>query len=352
MDAVGSQRSAILGYSEGGPMCALFAATYPERVIALVMIGGYATRVKSPDHPWGVNESRLRAVVNWLQTGWGEPFDLEFRAASMAQDMRFRQWWARYLRQSASPGAAAALLQANSNVDIRHVLPTIRVPTLVLHADKDRTIEVECGRYLASHIPGAKLVEFDSEDHLPFCKGADAIVRHVQEFLTGVRPTEGGDRVLGTIMVEDIVGSTCLATQRGDRQWTDLLAAHNSAVRAELAAFRGREISTTGDGFVATFDGPARAIRCGAAVAKAAQLLGLSVRVGLHTGECEVRGDSIEGLALHIATRVSAAAPPDAVLVSRTVKDLVAGSGIAFDDFGMHALKGVPEQWQLFKARC
>jgi len=349
MDAVGSERAALIGYSEGGPMCALFAATYPERTTALIMVGSYARRVRAPDYPYGPTPEQRDAFLESIEEQWGTPFALDIRAPSVAGDERFRQWWARMLRMSASPGAAAALTRANAEIDIRHILPSIRVPTLIVHARGDQTLEIAHGEYLAANIPGARLVVIDSDDHLPWLEGSEAILRHVEEFLTGVRPVAVRDRVLCTIMFTDIVDSTKEAVARGDRQWSDLLDAHHAAVRRELTAYQGREINTTGDGFVAVFDGPARAIQCADAVAAALRQLGLRVRIGLHTGECEVDGDSLTGLALHIAARISDLAPADGIVTSRTVKDLVAGSGIGFDDFGVHALKGVPDDWQLYQ---
>ena len=349
MDAVGSKRAALLGYSEGGPMCALFAATYPERVTALIMVGSYARRIKAPDYPAGAEDRFIDAFLHSIEHEWGTAVGLDIRAPSTVDDPRFRQWWARFLRQSASPSAALALTRANLQIDIRHVLPSIRVPALILHARGDRTTSVESGRYLAQNIPGAKLVVYESDDHLPFCVGADTILQNVQEFLTGVRPMTANDRVLGTILFTDIVDSTRLAIERGDQRWTDLLNAHHGAIRSELMRFRGREIGTAGDGFVAMFDGPARAIQCASAVRAAVRELGLRIRLGLHTGECETRGEAVTGLALHIAARISALAPADDIVVSRTVKDLVAGSGIAFDDYGVHALKGVPDEWRLYR---
>jgi pimeloyl-ACP methyl ester carboxylesterase len=349
MDAAGSERAALVGYSEGGPMCALFAATYPERTTALVMIGSYARRYRAPDYLMGPEPAEMEAFIASVEQCWGTPFALEARAPSALGDERFRQWWARYLRMSASPAAASALTRANWQIDVRHVLPTIRVPTLVLHATGDLTVEVEHGRYLAAHIPGAELVEFESDDHLPWLVGSETILRTIQEFLTGAPPVAISDRILCTIMFTDIVGSTEAAVAHGDQDWTDLLDAHHDAIRIELEAFHGREINTTGDGFVAVFDGPARAIQCAVAAREAVRRLGLDIRVGLHTGECEVDGDTLTGVALHVAARVSALAPSREVLVSRTVKDLVAGSGIAFEDFGVHDLKGVPDDWQLYR---
>ncbi len=349
MEAVGSERAALLGYSEGGPMCALFAATYPERTSALIMIGSYARRVRAPDYPCGPEPAEEKAFIDELEGAWGTPFAIDDRAPTQIDNERFRQWWARYLRMSASPAAAAALTRANYEIDIRHILPSIRVPTLILHTKRDRVMEPCHGRYLAEHIPGARYVEIEADDHLPWLDGSDAILRHVEAFVTGTRPAEVLDRVLYTIMFTDIVGSTETAVQSGDRQWRDLLEAHNAAVRQELAAFHGREINTTGDGFVAVFDGPARAIRCGSAIQAAVRQIGVEVRIGLHTGECEVQGDAVTGLALHIAARIADLASPGDVLISRTVKDLIAGSGISCEDFGAHALKGVPDEWQLYR---
>jgi class 3 adenylate cyclase len=349
MEAIGSTRAALLGYSEGGPMCALFAATYPERTSALIMIGSYARRLRADDYPYGPTAEHHEAWVNTFARDWGGPVGLEDRAPTMANDPRFRQWWSHYLRVSCSPSAVVALTKANAQIDVRHVLPSIHVPTLVLHSAGDRAMEIGHGRYLASRIAGAKFVVIDSDDHLPSASGAAEIIANVREFLTGERRGRHSDTVLGTIMFTDIVGSTEKASAAGDRRWADLLEAHNVAVRRELAAYRGREINTTGDGFVAMFDGPARAVRCAFAVRDAVRSVGIELRAGIHTGECEMRDDSITGLSLHIAARVAALASPGNVVVSRTVRDLVAGSGIGFDDFGVYDLKGVPDRWQLYR---
>jgi len=249
----------------------------------------------------------------------------------------------------ASPGAAVAMSLANTEIDIRHVLPTIQVPTLIVHARGDNTCEIGHGRYLAENIPGAKFVEIDSPDHLPWLVGAEDILQSVQEFLTGSRPKTVNDRVLSTIMFTDIVGSTEIAASRGDREWRDLREAHNSLVRQELAAYSGKEINTTGDGFVMAFDGPARAVRCAEALGSAVGEIGIDIRAGIHTGECESTNGELSGLALHIAARIADIAPAREIIVSRTVKDLVAGSGLVFEDFGVHALKGVPDDWQLYR---
>lgn len=349
MDAVGSERAALVGYSEGGTMCALFAATWPERTIGLVIIGGYARRSRTPDYPFGPEPAAYEKFINSMAASWPSDTLLDLRAPSVVGDERFTQWWTRFLRMSASPGAAVAMTRANNEIDIRHVLPTIQVPTLVVHAKGDRTCEIGHGRYIAENIPGAKFVEIDSNDHLPWLAGSEEILLSVQEFLTGSRPKMVGDRVLSTIMFTDIVGSTEIAADRGDRAWGDLLEAHNALVRQELAAYSGKEINTTGDGFVMAFDGPARAVRCAEALGEAVGGIGIDIRAGIHTGECELADGELSGLALHIAARISDIAPAREIVVSRTVKDLVAGSGLAFEDFGVHALKGVPDEWQLYR---
>jgi class 3 adenylate cyclase len=348
MDAVGSERAALCGYSEGGVMCALFAATYPARTSALIMMGSYARLQPTLDYPWG----RPRPVQEqWLDTcrrDWGGPVGLERRAPSVAQDERVRHWWARFLRLSASPSAAVALSRMNYEIDIRHILPAIRVPTLILHSVGDQTIDVEASRYMAGQIPGAKYVELPSMDHLPWTADADAILDETEEFLTGVRHGPEPDRILATILFTDIVGSTDRAVVLGDRRWRDLLESYQGMVRRELGRFRGREVDQSGDGVLATFDGPARAIRCGRSIIDTVRPVGLDVRAGLHTGECEVMGEKVGGIAVHIGARVAALAQAGEILVSHTVKDLVAGSGIQFASRGTHQLKGVPGEWPLF----
>lgn len=348
MDIVGSERAALLGYSEGGPMCALFAATYPARTSALIMIGAYARRTWTPDYPWGPTVEEHQKFIETCQREWGGPVGLEARGPSVAHDERFRQWWSRLLRMGASPGANLALVRMNAEVDVRHILPAIRVPTLVLHSAGDRALDVRGSRYMAEQIPAAKYVELPGVDHLPWLSDADAILDEVEEFLTGVRHGPEPDRVLATVLFTDIVGATERAAALGDRRWRDLLGAHHVLVRRELAQFRGREIDTAGDSFLATFDGPARGIRCACVIRDGAQQLGLEIRAGLHTGECELIGDKVSGIAVHIGARVAASAAPGDVLVSSTVKDLVAGSGLRFADRGSHVLKGVPGDWRLF----
>ena len=348
MDTVGSERAALFGYSEGGPMCALFAATYPARTTALITAGSYARRTWSPDYPWGVRPEQHRQFMEHCQREWGGPVGLDERWPSAAKDERVRQWWARLLRMGASPAATVALLQMNAEMDVRHVLPAIRVPALILHSIGDRILPVGGSRFMAEQIPGAKFVELPGVDHVPWGADEDAILDEIEEFLTGVRHGPEPDRVLATVLFTDIVGSTERAAALGDRRWRDLLEGHHDLVRRELGRFRGREIDTTGDGFLATFDGPARAIRCARAVSDGVRALGLDVRAGLHTGEVELLDDKVSGLAVHIGARVAAAARPGEVLVSSTVKDLVAGSGLRFQDRGARALKGVPGEWHLF----
>jgi pimeloyl-ACP methyl ester carboxylesterase len=346
MDAVGSERAILFGYSEGAPMSILFAATYPARTEGLVLYGAYAKR-RDPDddYPWAPTWEQRQAVAAEVERTWGAESDLGTMAPN-ADEAMIRFWRAR-ARASASPGAARDLILMNSQIDVRHVLPTIAAPTLVLHRREDRDSRAEEGRYIADHIPGARFVLLEGVDHAPFVD-PDQIVDEIEEFLTGVRPAPHIDRVLATVVFTDIVGSTERAAALGDRRWTELLHDHNEAIRRELARHRGREISTAGDGFLATFDGPARAIRFAQAAADAVRVLGIDIRAGVHTGEIELSGEDIRGLAVHIGARIAAIAGPHEVIVSSTVKDLVAGSGIVFADRGMSALKGVPGKWRLF----
>jgi pimeloyl-ACP methyl ester carboxylesterase len=348
MDAAGSPRAALFGYSEGAPMCALFAATYPDRATALVMGGGFARRIAAPDYPWGVTAERVLAFVQEIERDWGGPVGIEDRAPSMAHDPRYRRWWARWLRSSASPAAAAALIHMNGEIDIRHVLPAVRVPTLVLHSVNDRVTHISAGRYMAERIPGAKLVELQGIDHVPWGCDADRIADEIEGFLTGARHGAEPDRVLATVLFTDIVGATERAASLGDRGWHDLLDSHHALIRSELAHYRGREIDNAGDGFLATFDGPARAVRCACAISNGVRALGLEIRAGLHTGECELMGDKLGGIAVHTGARVAARANSGEVLVSSTVKDLVAGSGLSFEARGVQDLKGIPGEWRLF----
>lgn len=352
MDAVGSERAAVFGHSEGGNMCVLFAATYPERTIALVTYGIYVKRVWSPDYPWAPTPEEREKWLALLEKDWGGIVDLEVLAPSMMADEGFRAWWSAYLRMSASPAAAVALGRMNTQIDVTDILPAIHAPTLVLHRIGDKDVRIEEARYIASRISNARLVELPGDDHLPWTPDMDLALDEVERFLTGSIRIADPDRVLATVLFTDIVDSTGKAADLGDRRWREVLGEHNEAVRRELDRHRGREIKTTGDGFLATFDGPARAIRCASAIRDTARAGGLEVRAGLHTGECEVLDGDIGGIAVHIASRVVGAAAPGEVLVSRTVKDLVAGSGIDFEDRGTRPLRGVDGEWRLFAARA
>jgi class 3 adenylate cyclase len=351
MDAAGVERAALFGVSEGVPMCALFAATYPQRTTAIILYGGYAKRIFSDDYPWAPTREERQKFFQAIEHGWGGVVDLETLAPTVAHDERFKQWWATYLRRSASPKRALALARMNTEIDIRSVLPAIRVPTLLLHRSNDLDSDVRGTRWMATRIPDAKFVELKGSDHLPFVGDADAILDEVQEFLTGTRQTIMPDRVLGTLLFTDIVGSTERAAELGNQRWADLIEAHFKMLRRELERFRGNEIHTTGDGILVTFDGPARAVRCGCAMIEALRELGIEIRVGLHTGEYERIGHEIAGVAIHIAARVLSKADANQVWVTSTVKDLIAGSGIVFQDRGTHGLKGVPGEWHLYQVR-
>jgi len=348
MDAASSDRAALFGYSEGGPLCALFAATYPSRTTALIMGGSYARRMWAPDYVWGTPRDTWETFLDNVVRTWGGTAGLDERAPSLAQDPQFRDWWARFVRQSASPSAGRTIWSLIADIDIRHVLPAIRVPTLILHNSGDRTVPVESGRYMAERIPAAKYVELPGVDHVPYAGNPDAILDEIEEFLTGVRHGPEPDRILATVLFTDIVDSTRRAAELGDRRWRDLLDAHHSVVRERLVRFRGREIDTAGDGFLATFDGPARGVRAACAIADDVRRLGLEVRAGLHTGEMDVSGTKLTGIAVHIGARIAALASGGEVLVSNTVRDLVAGSGLRFEDRGLHTLKGLPGTFHLF----
>jgi class 3 adenylate cyclase len=329
-------------------MCALFAATHPDRTTALVLYGGYARRLRDVDYPFGVDEETHLAFLEDMRRNWGGPVGLDERAPSMAGDQRFRDAWARYLRLGASPSAVIALTRMNADIDVRAVLPAIRVPTLVLHRTGDRVIPVEAARYVVDHIEGARLVELPGDDHVPWVGDTGPVLGEIEEFLTGIRAVQAPTRVLLTVLFTDIVGSTERAAAMGDAAWSDLLEAHHVRVREQLARHGGREVATAGDGFLATFDGPARAVTCARAVGDAVRPLGLELRAGIHTGEVELVGDDIRGLSVHIGARIAALAGPGEVLTSRTVKDLVVGSGLVFEERGTHRLKGVPDEWQVF----
>jgi pimeloyl-ACP methyl ester carboxylesterase len=358
MDAAGSERAALMGVSEGGAMSALFAATYPERTAALILYGSFARAGALM-----LSQEEVDARLDEIAENWPDAIDPSIPAPTLAADPGYRDSWRTFIRHAASPGAALALLRMNSQIDVRDVLPAISVPTLVLYRRDARfghgaaawrgegedpiTPRGEAA-YLAEHIPGARLVELPGADHLPWIGEPDAVLGEVEEFLTGVRTAPEPDRVLATILFTDIVGSTALAARLGDREWRELLERHHALVRRQLERFRGQELDTAGDGFLASFDGPARGIRCAAAIAESVGALGLSIRAGLHTGEAELVDGKLAGIAVPIAARIASLAEADEVLVSSTVKDLVIGSQVAFADRGSHELKGVPGAWSLF----
>jgi pimeloyl-ACP methyl ester carboxylesterase len=343
MDAASSETAALFGASRAGVMAMLFAATHPERVRALVLYDTWAKNLRSDDHPYGATTAEDDEFVNRFVAEMGTAQNLDLQAPSGLGDERFVRWWARFERLITSPAGFRELADVRRNSDVRAVLPLIQAPTLVLHRAGDRIVPVDQGRYLGQAIPNARFVELPGDDHIPFVGDADAIVDEVQEFLTGARPIPDTDRVLATVLFTDIVGSTERAAALGDRSWRELLQQHHALVRSELERFRGVEIDTAGDGFMASFDGPARAIRCACAIQDAVSQLRLEIRAGVHTGECERIGDKLSGIAVHIAARVAGTAGPGQVLVSQTVRDLVAGSGIEFEDRGEHELKGVSE---------
>ena len=348
MDAVGSERVAAFGYSEGGPMSILFAATYPERTTSLVLYGTYARRLRSDDYPWAPTPAERRDYADEIERRWAFSADMERMCPSA--DAAMARWWEARARAAASPGAARALIEMNSQIDVRDVLGSVRVPTLVLHRRGDRDSHLDEGRYIAERIPEGRLIELPGIDHVPWID-ADQIVDEVEEFLTGARRTARPRRVLATILVTDLVGSTAKAAELGDRAWGDLLGSHHQAVRHELRRFSGEEINTAGDGFLALFDGPARAIRCALAVTQSVSELGLAVRAGIHTGEVERPGRDVSGIAVHVSARVAAEAGPGEVLVTASTRDLVAGSGLDFADRGERRLKGLEEPKRLFAAQ-
>jgi len=357
MDAAGSQRAALLGASEGGAMSVLFAATYPERTWALVLAGAYARELWAPDYPWGTPEEEYRRQIDESERAWGtsEHAARVARALAPSSDEENQKAFATFVRQSASPGAVAALSRMNMEIDVRHVLPAVRVPTLVLNREHEDITNVGASRHLAEHIPGARHVVVPGVDHATFAGDTEPVLREIERFLTETweeRAWEEAepDRVLATVLFTDIAGSTARAVELGDARWRELLGAHHVLIRRQLARYRGKELDTAGDGFFASFDGPARGIRCACAIRDAVRELGLDVRAGLHTGECELMdGGKVGGIAVHIGARVAVEAAPGEVMVSSTVKDLVAGSGIEFEDRGERQLKGISDAWRLFE---
>lgn len=348
MDAAGSQRADIFGVSEGGALAALFATCHPDRAATLILYGTWARLPQAPDYPEGYPLEKLNHSLQSLQEHWGEPGNLRFWAPSRAGDTHLAEWFGALQRLGASPAMARKLLPSYPEVDIRHILPTITAPTLVLHRRQDTQVRAALGRYLAAHIQGAQMVELEGRDHLYFVGDADAILDETEEFLTGTRPGSDPARRLATVLFADVVGSTRLAGQLGDRRWAETLTAFTQLADREIARFRGRVVKTIGDGVLAEFDGPARAISAATALRDAVTDLGIDIRAGLHAGEVEVLGDDIGGIAVHTAARVVTTADPAEVLVSSTVRELVAGSGFVFRDRGTHPLKGIPEPWHLF----
>ncbi len=349
MDTVGAERPTLFGYGEGGPLCVLFAATYPDRAMSLVLHNATARTLRDDDYPWGWDPTPAENPPWMGVDDWGRvPYNMERFSPTFATDETFVKWYLRLQRLSASPSMGRELAKVSDQIDVRRVLPAVNVPTLVMHRKDNALVSFESGRYLADHIPGAKFVELPGVDHWPWMVGAEDVLEEVFEFVTGHRHEPEVDRVLATILFTDIVASTERAVAIGDRRWRDLLEEHYLVIRRELERYRGREIDTAGDGFLAIFDGPARAIRCATAASLGMKPLGIQIRAGLHTGECEIVGNSVAGIAVHIAARVASLAGASQIFVSSTVKDLVAGSGIVFEDRGTQTLKGVPEEWRIF----
>lgn len=351
LDAAGSEHAAVFAQLDGGPMATLFAATHPERTLALVLYGTWARTLWAEDTPWANTREARDAFVHDTVEQWGTGSRLAALAPGLADDPESIEWYAKLERLSAPPKVVLDMLLLAGDYDVRDVLPSIQVPTLVMHRGEDALIDPRHAKYLAEHIPGAKLVELPGDDSLIVAGDSTAAMDEIYEFFTGTRPVREPDRILATVMFTDIVDSTRRAAELGDASWRQVLERHDELVRRQLERWQGREVKTTGDGFLATFDGPARAIRCGRAIAETVEPLGIRVRAGLHTGECEVRGDDVAGMAVHIGARVGSLAGPGEVLVSSTVKDLVVGSGIDFEDRGEHELKGVPGAWKVFAAQ-
>ena len=352
LDAVGSETAVLMGVSEGAPMSILFAATYPERTRALVLCGAEVKEETTDDWPWGeATRAEFEEAMDLenVVSRWGKGLGADIFAPSRKGDPQLHEQFGRLQVQSATPHDAIAFMRMAFEIDVRDVVPAVTAPTLILHRVGDKVCSVENARWLARNMEGAHYVELPGENHLAFIDGDD-ILDEIQEFLTGVREPAAPDRMLATVLFTDIVGSTDRARELGDGRWRDLLERHNEIVRRDLERFRGVEIDTAGDGFFATFDGPARAIRCARSIVENVRGVGLDVRSGLHTGECELSAESVRGIAVHTGARVASLASPGEVLVSSTVKDLVAGSGIEFTDRGVHELKGIPGEWRLYAA--
>ena len=348
MDAAGSNDAVVMGWSEGGTFAGMFAATYPERTRALIMYAAGARFRQAPDFPTGFGPEAVEAFEKYLESWGSSGLAAHLVVPSRAKDPEFIRWWARYERMSVSPNEALALFRVNGEIDVRHILETIRVPTLILHQRDEIFVPLELSKDLAQRIPGAKFVELSGQDHLFWFGDPEETVGEILEFVTGSRSAPDMDRLLATVLFVDIVGSTEHVAGIGDRRWHELLERYYGVAGMEIQRFRGRKVKTLGDGILATFDGPARAVRCAEALAVRTHDLGLELRCGVHTGEIELIGDDVGGIAVHIGSRVAGVAGPGEVVVSSTVKDLVAGSGISFSDRGTHALKGVPDEWRLY----
>ncbi len=354
MDAVGIERASLFGGSEGGSMASLFAATYPQRVNALLIWGAQARWIATPDHPWGQTLEENEQMLAMIQDDWPSVEYITGPGAGLGRDAdpAAIETLARYMRAAASPSAVYAYEKMNSEIDTRPILPSIQAPTLVMNRVGDPVAHVDAARDMASRIPGARFIEYPGNSHSIALDDMDTILSDVQEFVTGERPAEASDRVLATVLFLDIAGSTERAAALGDAAWRNVMNAYYAIVRKELARFRGQETNNAGDGFLATFDGPARAVRCALSITKEVKQLGIEIRAGVHTGECELMGDNVGGVAVHAGARIMAKAEPGKVVVSRTVKDLVAGSGIVLKDIGAHTLKGLDGEWVLFAAQA
>jgi pimeloyl-ACP methyl ester carboxylesterase len=351
MDAANSQKAFLFGHSEGGTVSCLFSATYPHRVSGLITFGAFAKRQFSPDYPWAPKDNERELFYKSIKQGWGDSGEmgLDWIMPSMKHDLEYFEIFARYMRSAASPGAALALAQMNTEADITHLLHSIKVPTLILHKKGDKDANVEEARYMADKIPESKFVELEGVDHVFWTEDIYAVIAEIEEFTTGVRPYKVFDRVLSTILFTDIVGSTNHLSRVGDKKWMEILEKHNAIVRAELKKFNGKEIKSTGDGFLATFDGPSRAIRCADAIRNAVKLQGIEITAGIHTGEVEIYDEKdIGGIAVHVAARVLGKAGPDEILITMTVKHLLGGTGLHFKEFGEVELKGIEEKYKLF----
>ena len=348
MDAVGSKRAVLFGSSEGGNMSILFAGTYPDRTAALILHGCQARGEWAPDYPWAPTKEETYKILEQMERDWGEVASLKDGAPSLANDQLAQEWSSAYMRYAASPKAAVAMWKLGAEVDVRGILSSIRVPTLVLQKEHDRWTKQEEGRYLASNIPNAKFVLLPGTDHSIWGDGQDRLIEEIQEFVTGVRPVQTHERVLLTVLFTDIVGSTRLAAEKGDQQWKELLQKHHDVARNEFRRHGGTEVKSTGDGFLVSFVGPTPAINCATAIRDRMATLSVPIRAGIHTGECNVRAGDLSGLAVHLASRLLTHAGQGEVVVSRTVKDLLVGSEFKFDDRGETALRDIPGLWQIY----